>query len=250
LGNLKSGGFNYILEELVHHEIHVFSVSCPLIASTSSTGSVFPPISPPIPSIYPFNSGGRGGALPSLHPVCWRRNHSKCCTLKPVGSFVELPITPSYKRHPPQLTAVFTTMQSNFATPASLLSERLVCTSSPPTFFHASHNPHISSHPLNNIIIKMPNCWMHFESEPDENAKPLYDDYCSCRGDAGYCHISCIVKYCDQKCVSANSLNFFLEQWQKCPTCRQDYKKYLGFDLANAVISRADGKSIGGISFR
>ena len=42
-------------------------------------------------------------------------------------------------------------------------------------------------------------CWICFDGDPDENGKPIVRD-CSCHGeDAGFAHLSCLIKYAETK---------------------------------------------------
>ena len=61
-----------------------------------------------------------------------------------------------------------------------------------------------------------------------------YDVAATCRGDAGYTHISCIVEYAKRKSLERQVGNV---PWKECPTCNQRYQRELALDLANAQIS-------------
>ena len=70
---------------------------------------------------------------------------------------------------------------------------------------------------------------------------------CSCRGDgAGFAHLSCIVKYAEQKCKqTANTggelpMHRFSEPWDDCPNCKQPFKNQLSLDLSSAFVSFAE----------
>ena len=68
---------------------------------------------------------------------------------------------------------------------------------------------------------------------------------CSCRGDsAGFIHMSCMVKYAEQKCKQAAAkpsfpapwgpcpnLMTFAEPWTICPNCKQSYQEQVAIDL-------------------
>ena len=66
-------------------------------------------------------------------------------------------------------------------------------------------------------------CWICLDGDPDEAGKPIVRD-CSCRGDdAGFAHLSCLVKYAEGKTTKILVLGEDdpNEPWQKCPHCRQ-----------------------------
>jgi len=84
-------------------------------------------------------------------------------------------------------------------------------------------------------------CWICLEEGTDELGKPLVRN-CSCRGEFGFAHLSCIIQYAEQKsrCVH-DSVNGFLDDfngpWGKCPNCKQRYMNELALDLATAFLT-------------
>jgi len=89
-------------------------------------------------------------------------------------------------------------------------------------------------------------CYICLDEGPDEEGRPLVRD-CSCRGDgAGFAHLSCIVKYAEQKCKqTANTggelpMHRFSEPWDDCPNCKQPFKNQLSLDLSSAFVSFAE----------
>ena len=69
--------------------------------------------------------------------------------------------------------------------------------------------------------------------------QPLRQD-CFCRGEsAGFCHISCIVKYAEQKTkqLDGRYLNAFKEPWKVCRNCCQYYQNELAVDLAAEFVT-------------
>mmetsp|Transcript_30890 Transcript_30890/g.65289 ORF Transcript_30890/g.65289 Transcript_30890/m.65289 type:complete len:484 (-) Transcript_30890:143-1594(-) len=84
-------------------------------------------------------------------------------------------------------------------------------------------------------------CWICLEEGPDELGEPLVRD-CSCRGESGHAHLSCIIQYAEQKsrCVH-DSVNGFLDDfngpWGKCPNCKQRYRNKIAIDLATAFLA-------------
>ena len=89
-------------------------------------------------------------------------------------------------------------------------------------------------------------CYICLDECPDEEGRPLVRD-CSCRGDgAGFAHLSCIVKYAEQKSKqTANtggnvSISSFSKPWVECPNCKQPYRNQLSLDLSSAFVSFAE----------
>ena len=74
---------------------------------------------------------------------------------------------------------------------------------------------------------------------------------CSCRGDsAGFAHMSCMVKYAEQKCKQAAAkpsfpapwgpcpdLMTFAEPWTICPNCKQSYQQQVAIDLSSSFVT-------------
>ena len=82
-------------------------------------------------------------------------------------------------------------------------------------------------------------CYFCLGEEADEEGKPLVRD-CSCRGDSGFAHLDCLVKYAEQKCkavVDGDLFALFSEPWYKCNNCRQPFQNQLSIDLASAFVS-------------
>lgn len=80
-----------------------------------------------------------------------------------------------------------------------------------------------------------PSCWICLCDEPDEEGGlPIRD--CSCRGsDAGYAHLSCLIKYAkakEEKCVNELS-----KVWKQCPGCNQRYQNDLALEMASSCMS-------------
>ena len=83
-------------------------------------------------------------------------------------------------------------------------------------------------------------CYFCLGEEADEEGKPLVRD-CSCRGDSGFAHLDCLVKYAEQKCKAVVDRDFgaFAEPWYKykCNNCKQPFQNQLSVDLASAFVS-------------
>ena len=79
-------------------------------------------------------------------------------------------------------------------------------------------------------------CWICLDEGLDETGEPIVRD-CSCRGNSGHAHLSCIVKYAEQKSRVVNPvgnyLKEFIDPWMTCPNCLQRYQNELAFDLAH-----------------
>ena len=87
-------------------------------------------------------------------------------------------------------------------------------------------------------------CYFCLEEGGDEEGKPLLRN-CSCRGDSGFAHLSCLVTYAEQKCkavvvVTETFLNEFSEPWETCNNCKQNFQGQLSIDLASAFVSFAE----------
>ena len=82
-------------------------------------------------------------------------------------------------------------------------------------------------------------CWICLEEGNDEAGNPLVRN-CSCRGDsAGFVHLSCLIKYAEQKCRHSTNSSTFTAPWEICPNCNQHYQNDLALDMSNAFVSFA-----------
>ena len=87
-------------------------------------------------------------------------------------------------------------------------------------------------------------CWICLEGGADDAGKPIVRD-CACRGsDAGFAHVSCIIKYAEQKSVQVQAEPDFLVNfdmpWKDCSICKQEYQNDLALHLAEAFVSFAE----------
>ena len=86
-------------------------------------------------------------------------------------------------------------------------------------------------------------CYICLDEGPDEAGKPLVRD-CSCRGEAGFAHLSCIVKFAEQKSQQAAEvdadLDVFTDPWYVCTNCKQPFRNRLSRDLSSAFVSFAE----------
>jgi len=101
-------------------------------------------------------------------------------------------------------------------------------------------------------------CWICLDEGPDDSGQPIRRD-CSCRGDSGWVHLSCIVDYARSKSeewlkkngeaywgtgMTPNSPNGFNietatkddEPWMKCPNCNQGYLNQFAVDVYSACV--------------
>lgn len=92
-------------------------------------------------------------------------------------------------------------------------------------------------------------CWICLDDGPDELGKPIVRD-CSCRGSMGYCHLSCIIKFAEEKSKAivdeaARRGGNINRQWENCPNCKQIYQNELRYDLSTAYVlySERENKS-------
>ena len=82
-------------------------------------------------------------------------------------------------------------------------------------------------------------CWICLDGGADDTGMPLVRD-CACRGDdAGFAHLSCIIKYAQKKSEQAIVPNEFITPWEKCPNCLRSYQNDLAVHIADAFVSFA-----------
>ena len=89
------------------------------------------------------------------------------------------------------------------------------------------------------MVVPGASCFICLEEGSDESGNPLVRD-CSCRGDAGFAHLSCLVKYAERKStLAANDPTpaTFVVRWRDCPNCTQSYKGQLSLDISSAFVS-------------
>jgi hypothetical protein len=80
-------------------------------------------------------------------------------------------------------------------------------------------------------------CYFCLDEGPDEKGKPVVRD-CSCRGnDAGFAHLSCMIKYAEQKSKSLVGKSNFAGPWYECLSCKQPFKDQLALAMTSAFIS-------------
>jgi len=81
-------------------------------------------------------------------------------------------------------------------------------------------------------------CWICLDEEPDELGQPIMRD-CSCRGDSGFGHVSCIVKYAEEKSKGGliKTIAKFRPTWTQCHCCHQDYRGQLSLTMTDRMIS-------------
>jgi len=76
-------------------------------------------------------------------------------------------------------------------------------------------------------------CYLCLDTGADE---PLRRD-CACRGtDAGFIHLFCLAEFASSKSMHTSDMNEFIEPWQVCPGCHQDYQNELAVDIATKFV--------------
>ena len=123
---------------------------------------------------------------------------------------------------------------------------------SPTSTYPPTHKQHVGAlaaqdpyphHPIRTMsILDGATCYFCLEEGSNEvGGEPLVRD-CSCRGDSGFAHLSCIDKYAKQKSKQAGNgdLNAFALPWTHCPNCHQRYQNQLKLDLSSAFVSFAE----------
>jgi hypothetical protein len=77
-------------------------------------------------------------------------------------------------------------------------------------------------------------CYLCLDTEADQ---PLRRD-CACRGtDAGFVHLSCLTDYAATKSEQACDTNEFVNPWERCLSCHQEYQNELVVDIATKFVS-------------
>jgi hypothetical protein len=86
-------------------------------------------------------------------------------------------------------------------------------------------------------------CWLCLEEGLDESGAPLVRD-CSCRGNSGFAHLPCLVKYAEMKSKDlvekrVCKLKDMIEEkfFEQCPNCKQAFQGDLRYDLTKAQLS-------------
>jgi hypothetical protein len=82
-------------------------------------------------------------------------------------------------------------------------------------------------------------CYLCLGTGADEAGQPLRRD-CACRGtDAGFVHLSCLTNYAATKSKGwdGRDTNEFVNPWDTCPSCYQEYQNELGIDIASEFVS-------------
>ena len=85
-------------------------------------------------------------------------------------------------------------------------------------------------------------CWICLDGDPDDEGKPIVRD-CSCRGDdAGFAHLSCLIKYARNRTSELIEIGEgdSFGPWKKCPNCSQDYQRQVALDMARSLLSFVD----------
>lgn len=88
-----------------------------------------------------------------------------------------------------------------------------------------------------------PSCWICLEEGPDKSGKHLVRD-CSCRGDQGLAHLSCLLEYAKQKCLDSDPTNF-TAPYETCPFCLQFYQHELALELGSSLVKVVDESNKG-----
>jgi len=83
----------------------------------------------------------------------------------------------------------------------------------------------------------VPVCYFCYDAV-DEDGQLLQRD-CACRGtDAGFVHLACLMKYAETKSKQArDDMTEFVQPWETCPNCHQDYQNKLAVDIGPKAVS-------------
>jgi hypothetical protein len=82
-------------------------------------------------------------------------------------------------------------------------------------------------------------CYLCLGGDLDDDGQPLRRD-CACRGtDAGFVHLSCLAGYAATKSKGwdGHDINEFVNPWDRCPSCHQEYQNELAVDIATEFVS-------------
>ena len=84
----------------------------------------------------------------------------------------------------------------------------------------------------------LPSCYVCFGEGPDDLGQPLIRD-CSCRGTAGFMHLTCLVEFAEHKTVQWNGEDplDLAKAWETCTHCKQEFQGQLAIDLANKFLA-------------
>jgi hypothetical protein len=86
-----------------------------------------------------------------------------------------------------------------------------------------------------------PCCWVCLEERPDKAGKPLVRD-CSCRGQSGFAHLSCIIQNGEsegKRTVESGedyTAACFAKAFEFCPNCKQQYQNNVIYKLTKAAV--------------
>ena len=81
-------------------------------------------------------------------------------------------------------------------------------------------------------------CWLCLEEGPDIFGEPLVRN-CSCRGNSGFAHISCLINYAESfsnKALLSDDVIESLSSFTVCTICRQDYQNNVAYELSAAAV--------------
>mmetsp|Transcript_4232 Transcript_4232/g.9551 ORF Transcript_4232/g.9551 Transcript_4232/m.9551 type:complete len:156 (+) Transcript_4232:11026-11493(+) len=100
-----------------------------------------------------------------------------------------------------------------------------------------SQKPKLDRHRVHNSKDE-PHCYICLEEGSDESGQLLMRG-CSCRGEsAGFGHVSCIVRYAEQKSLNSSlDLDEFKEPWEVCTICHQAYMNKLAVKLTTEFVT-------------
>lgn len=88
----------------------------------------------------------------------------------------------------------------------------------------------------------VPCCWVCLEEGPDNAGKPLVRD-CSCRGQSGFAHLSCIIQNGEsegKRTVESGedyTAACFAKAFEFCPNCKQQYQNDVIYELTKAAVN-------------
>jgi hypothetical protein len=80
-------------------------------------------------------------------------------------------------------------------------------------------------------------CYLCLDGGLDDAGQSLRRD-CACRGtDAGFVHLACLTDYAETKSKQSRDMKEFVNPWETCPGCHQEYQNELAVDIATKFVS-------------
>ncbi len=118
------------------------------------------------------------------------------------------------------------------------------------------------SNKLKTIPSSGASCWICLHEDADDSGQPIRRD-CSCRGDSGWVHLSCLIQYAETKSegwIKKNGEMYWgtgmlaggvidnearkTDPWMVCPNCRQHYISQFSIDIIDGKVTFVKKRSL------